>query len=94
MPNEVAQVQPLGGTMLRLTFRTGESGSVDIATLTPLTGIFAPLTDAAYFLQVRVEPDLGTIVWPNGADICPDVLYAAALGLPMPGTAHGLRRAS
>jgi hypothetical protein len=27
------------------------------------------------FRSVRVDPELGTIVWPNGADIDPDVLY-------------------
>ena len=30
--------------------------------------------DPALFRQVRVDRELGTIVWPNGADICPDVL--------------------
>ena len=31
--------------------------------------------DPAKFRQVRVDPELGTIVWPNGADVCPDVLF-------------------
>ena len=42
---------------------------VDIARLTPFTGVFEPLKDPAYFAQVRVEPDIGTIVWPSGAQL-------------------------
>jgi hypothetical protein len=34
-------------------------------------------TDPAMFRAVRVDASLGTIVWPTGADLCPDVLYAA-----------------
>lgn len=91
MPNEVIHVEPLGGTRVRLTFRTGERGEVDIAGLTPLSGVFEPLSDPTFFSRVRVELDLGTIVWPNGADLCPDVLHAAALRLPMPGSSPGMR---
>lgn len=43
------------------------------------TGVFEPLRDPAYFAQVRVDPEAGTIVWPNGADIAPERLYEEAL---------------
>jgi hypothetical protein len=29
------------------------------------------------FERVRVDRGLGTITWPNGADLDPDVIYAA-----------------
>lgn len=84
MPHEVTQAVPIGGTRLRLEFRSGERGEVDIAPLVgDFVGVFEPLTDPAFFGRVRVDPDLGTIVWPNGADLCPDVLYAAATGTPI-----------
>jgi len=38
-------------------------------------GVFEPLLDPAFFAQVQMDPLLGTVVWPNGADLCPDVLY-------------------
>ena len=34
-----------------------------------------PLRDLAYFRQVRVDPELRTVVWPNGLDLDPDVLH-------------------
>jgi len=57
-------------------------GSIRVVDLTPyLRGpVFDPLLrDPALFRAVRVDASLGTIVWPNGADLDPDVLV---LGLP------------
>ena len=59
---------------LLLSFDDGSERLVDLAK--ELDGeIFEPLKDLAYFRQVRVSPDLATIVWENGADMCPDFLY-------------------
>jgi hypothetical protein len=35
--------------------------------------IFEPLKDLNYFKKVKTKG--GTLVWPNEADFCPDVLY-------------------
>jgi hypothetical protein len=43
-------------------------------------GVFAPLESVDYFAQVSVDQESGTVVWPNGVDFCPDVLYAEATG--------------
>jgi hypothetical protein len=62
------------GYTVRLTFTDGTRKDIDLAPF--LKGpIFEPLRDPAKFREVAVDPELGTIVWPNGADICPDVLY-------------------
>ncbi len=38
--------------------------------------VFEPLRqDPRLFRTVRVDAGLGTIVWPNGADLDPDVLH-------------------
>jgi len=41
-------------------------------------GVFEPLAGSAFFAQVRVDPEGGTIVWPNGVDMAPEPLYAPA----------------
>ena len=71
-----------GPARLHLRFEDGAAGFVDLSHLT-FCGVFAPLRDLAYFRQVRVDPELGTVVWPNGADLDPDVLYAQVTGSPI-----------
>ena len=72
---DIAAVECPAPFQLRLTFENGEVREVDIADLVPFDGIFEPLNDPAYFRLVGVNRDVGTVVWPNGADLCPDVLY-------------------
>jgi hypothetical protein len=70
----IRSVSALEGFRLRLGLTDGSERVVDVSDL--LRGpIFEPLrTDPALFAAVRVDPQLGTVVWPNGADIDPDVL--------------------
>lgn len=49
-----------------------------------LTGIFEPLKDRSFFEKVQVQSEYGTICWPNGADLDPDVLYHKITGQPIP----------
>lgn len=71
----VTRVEPLEGYHLRVGFTDGSERVIDVEHF--LRGpIFEPVKrDRALFEAVRVEPKLGTVVWPNGADIDPDVLY-------------------
>ncbi len=71
----VRSVTPLTGFIVRLEFNDSTAREVDLEKY--LRGpIFDPLrSDPARFREVRVEPGAGTISWPNGADIDPDVLY-------------------
>ncbi|MCL4839055.1 MAG: DUF2442 domain-containing protein [Thermoanaerobaculia bacterium] len=77
----VVSVRPLAGHELWLEFDDGTSGVVDLGRRFPFTGVFAPFADLVWFRQVRVDEESGTIVWPNGVDLDPVVLYAAARGL-------------
>lgn len=70
----VTAVEPLADYTLRLTFDDGSERLVDLAD--ELWGAMGePLRDPAFFRQVRVDPDLRTVVWPNGFDLDPDVLH-------------------
>ena len=67
-----------------LRFEDGASGTVDVAELIPFDGVFEALKEAEFFAQVAVDREMGSIYWPNGADLDPDVLYARVTGNPAP----------
>jgi hypothetical protein len=69
----VTEVNCLGAHRLSLAFDNGSAGEVDLAA-EDWTGVFAPLADPDYFASVELDEELGTIVWPNGADIAPETL--------------------
>ncbi len=70
----VRGVTHVAGYQLLLSFEDGSVRLVDLEH--ELDGeIFEPLKDVNYFQTVRVDPDLDTIVWENGADMSPDFLY-------------------
>ena len=71
----ICSVEPLDGFALRLGFDDGTTREVDLAD--ELWGpVFEPLrNDPQLFCKVRVDRELGTVVWPNGADLDPDVLH-------------------
>lgn len=71
----VLAAHPLGGFSVEVEFTDGTRREIDLEPY--LRGpIFEPLRrDAATFAALSVDDELGTIVWPNGADIDPDVLY-------------------
>ena len=70
----VNRVEVVGVHRLRLGFEDGTEGEIDFSTLA-WRGVFEPLRDPSYFGRVRLDRELGTIVWPNGADIAPETLY-------------------
>lgn len=82
-PYEIKAVEHLGGHRLRLTFADGFIGDVDLTEQlrSPKGPMFEPLASVEYFAKVAVDPELGTVVWPNGADLAPEVLHEQALSL-------------
>jgi hypothetical protein len=72
----VIDEKAIDGYRLRLAFSDGAVGEIDLAD--ELWGeVFEPLREEALFRQARVDPELGTVVWPNGADLDPESLRAS-----------------
>ena len=70
----VQAVVPREPPIVHVTFTNGEERDIDLAPYVAHGPIFAPVRDdPAFFQSVAVEG--GTIAWPNGADIDPEVLY-------------------
>jgi hypothetical protein len=81
MRRRILDVRVTGPFQLALSFTDGSSGVVDLRSwIAGRGGVFAPLQDESFFAQVDVDTYAGTIVWPNGVDLDPDMLYDAAHG--------------
>jgi hypothetical protein len=72
------KAEPLGGYFVRVTYADGLAAEVDLGYLVDLGPVFEALRDPAYFRRLRASRAANTITWPNGADIAPETLYAAA----------------
>ncbi|MDI9333923.1 MAG: DUF2442 domain-containing protein [Cytophagales bacterium] len=77
---DVTAAHALPQRRIDLTFADGVRAVLEMDRIIErYQGVFAPLLDSQYFNKLQVNPDIGTIAWPNGADICPDVLYSFAI---------------
>jgi hypothetical protein len=81
----IVQVQPKAGYRLWLRFTDGAEGEVDLSHLVG-RGVFQAWQNPAEFAKVMVDPETGTVAWPGGIDLDPDVLYAQVRGIRVPGT--------
>lgn len=73
----VLDAKYLSGYKIELKFNDGKVGIADLED--SLNGeVFEPLKDENTFSQLKVDSDLETIVWPNGADLAPEFLYFKA----------------
>jgi len=75
----VTSVEYVSDYKLRLTFNDGSTRVVDLAQ--HLDGeIFEPLKNLRLFRTAKLNLDLDTVVWDNGADMAPEFLYE--IGVP------------
>ena len=79
---DITAVEVLAPHKLRLTFADGTVGDVAF-TGHEWRGVLEPLSEPAYFAQVRVDLESGTIAWPNGVDLAPEPLYDEARRHPV-----------
>lgn len=72
---EVTSVQVADDFRLHVAFSDGLAGDVDVTPLLQAGGVFEPLRDPDFFAQAYVDPAAGTVAWPNGADVAPEMLH-------------------
>ena len=71
---KVKSVSVKGLYKINVLFDDGTEQTIDMEPL--LKGpLFGPLKDVNLFRQVQVDAEVATIVWPNGADFDPAILY-------------------
>ena len=92
MLKDVVEIRLLGSYRVHIRFEDGVEGDLDLGDMIDFKGVFAPLRDESEFSKARVHAELGTIVWPNGADLDPDVLYSKVVGRPIDLATPAIRR--
>jgi hypothetical protein len=59
---------------LRVKFDDGQEREIDFRPV--LAGeLYGPLQDVKIFNEVEIDPEIHTLVWPNGADFDPETLH-------------------
>ena len=80
----ITHVTHLRDYELEITFSDGTIAKLDFrGRIVGRGGVFGSLESLDEFARVSVDREAGTLVWPNGVDFCPDVLYAEATGMDM-----------
>ena len=87
---EILQVEPFTVTV---RYNTGEVLSIPFKKrlqewATTAESSFSQLLQEDYFIQVRLDPEAETLVWPNGLDFCPDTLYMWAVEAEAASVSH------
>jgi len=70
----VTEAKYLEGYKVAVSFNDGRTGIADLSAALKGT-VFEPVKDISVFSQLRVDEELETIVWPNGADLAPEYIY-------------------
>ena len=70
----VTSFASVGPYTLRVSFDDNTEQTIDFRPV--LAGeLFGPLRDLKIFNRVRLDPEVHTLVWPNGADFDPATLH-------------------
>jgi len=77
----VVSVEKVAPFTLKVVFDDGSCQVIDFRPV--LKGeLYGPLKDPLVFDQVRIDPEVHTLVWPNGADFDPAILHNCAESSP------------
>lgn len=71
---KITMVKALEPYKLEVKFSNGTIKQIDLVSIL-YGGLFEPLRNPELFMQVRLNKEVATIEWPNGADFDPETLY-------------------
>lgn len=73
----IKKIKYPGEYRVKVTFNNGRTGIADLSSALA-SGVFEPLKKNSEFAKLRLDDELETIVWPNGADLAPEYVYFQA----------------
>jgi hypothetical protein len=73
---KVTGVESLGGYRLRITFKDGFIGEIDLSPLIGRGPLYEPLRDVEFFQRVKVSPEWGVPEWADDLELSPGALRA------------------
>ena len=76
MLKDIVEARVLEGYNVYLKYEDGVEGEIDLADIIKFESVFEPLKEPERFRELYLDKEFGTICWPCGADLDPDVLYA------------------
>jgi hypothetical protein len=78
---DIITAEHLDGYRIKVCFRDGKSGVVDLASCIAEGGVFREIADIDVFRKFMIDPDWHVLSWQGGSiDIAPETVYASATG--------------
>ena len=77
--HKIVEVRPKGKYLIWVKFGDGTECEVDLSHLAG-KGVFSEWIESNSFTKVKIGSS-GELIWPSGADLCPDSLYMKVTGL-------------
>ena len=74
----IVSTEYIGEYKVQVSFNNGQSGAADLSCVPLKGGVFSQLKEKSIFAKLKVDKELSTIVWPNGADLAPEYIYFQA----------------
>jgi hypothetical protein len=84
MLRDVISAKYKGEYKIEVTFEDGASGIVDFSKYLLEGGVFEKFKDMEYFINFKINEELGVLTWGDEIDIAPETLYSEATNSPLP----------
>ena len=80
--SRIIKATPLPDHVLLLFFESGHVKLLDMKAYIEKGGVWAEIESWQVFSQVKVQEDLGGLMWPGEIDFCPDTAFKVSQPVP------------